>query len=330
MTADGIAHWAATLATFNGQAPVRAGSDTNWLGDKFPSASMIGTVGVIEYSGPLLQRPGYIETQLGAVSYDKICELVDFVLDAGAKSMVISADSPGGSACGMLECADKIAEAAAKVPVVAFTNSCMTSAAYGLACPATAIYSTKTANLASVGVRCEIADWSEFVRNMGVKMHSFVSGKYKNAGSPYQAMTDDHADYFSGLVTKIADDFKGLVRANRPGVSDDWMQGQCCYGQECVTAGFSDGIVSGLGEVIDKLSAGNFGTQQRAKSGRPVSALDAEWAAMTPAQKAEFGNSVSAFAAFKRNASRSAVRSGGGGSKAFTRADFRKPSTQGN
>jgi ClpP class serine protease len=315
-----LAKYAYHFAHFDGTAPQFASEDVNWLGDKKPAPSTVNGVDILPISGPLALRPSYIEENLGVLGYDTISGWLQASVAKGAKGIVLAFDSPGGSVCGMLECAGQIAEVAKKIPVAAFTDSTMASAAFALAAGAGGIYCTQSATVGSVGVMCEILDASAFLESAGLKFHSFASGKFKGAGSPTQAMSEDHAAYFTGLVNKTAADFKGFVSSHRPGISGDSMEGQAMDGSEAVQAGFADAIVPGLGAAIDALSTGAVG-------------LKADYGIPTIPGRQEFRKNPGDMTQSRTQDARelitaggrvvAAISRGGGGSRAFTAADFK-------
>jgi ClpP class serine protease len=297
------------FASWDGTVKAAAPVDPNkpevpavdWNGDPLARSYRVGDVQVIEISGALTLRPSFVERNLdGMLGYDKIGEWISAAISNGAKGILLVVDSPGGSITGWVELGNIIADAAKIIPVAVFVDSCNASAAYGVSCPAGFIGCTQTAVLGSIGVKATILDASEFLKSLGLVFRSFASGKFKVAGDPTQPMTDAHAEMFQGLVTSSADDFKSFVSTYRPKISEDSMQGQIFHGKQAVQAGFADAIVSGMGQMIDMLNAGQVPLQGR--GGRSAHAggfraqsaernFESEWKASTELQR-EFSSAT--------------------------------------
>lgn len=262
ITPAGLATWAARLCSWDGTAPRAAATDRNWLGDSFPQCYFVDNVAVMEVFGPLVLRPNYIERNLGALGYDTISEWLDTAIAKGAKGILLFIASPGGSVTGMIETAERVADVATKIPTAVFTDELNASAAFGLSAGAGKVYCTKSAVIGSIGTRLTILDASAFYASLGLKFHSFASGKFKSAGDETQPMSADWARYFDGMVQSSADEFKNFVSQFRS-IDPDLMDGRIMRGSEAVTNGFADEIVPSLEAAVERVLNGQVPLQKR-------------------------------------------------------------------
>lgn len=72
------------------------------------------------------------------------------------------------------------------------------------------------------------------------------------AGKP---LTDEQRAFMDADIDRMNERFLSAVRAARPGVSDETMQGQWFDGEQAVTAKLADAVVTDLSEVIGELMA---------------------------------------------------------------------------
>lgn len=133
--------------------------------------------------------------------------------DDKIKSILLSIDSPGGTAAGTKELADEIARASLAKPVFAHITDLGASAAYWIASAAPTISANEAANVGSIGTYGIVQDLSALAAKEGVKVHVVRAGHYKGMGAPgteitaeqlaeIQRMVDAHNDLFlQGVAT---------------------------------------------------------------------------------------------------------------------------------
>ena len=200
-------------------------------------------VAVLEISGVLMLRPDEYEKWLGAIDMEEIeGVLYQMLADEMVSAIVLDIDSPGGIVTGAPELADLVAEVNEKKPIFAFTKSMMASCAYYIAAGASAIYSTKSALVGSIGVYMPLLDVSGLYEKLGLKADLIKVGKYKTAGYPGTSLTDEERAQFQDHVNFAYDQFAKHVRKHRADVPRDAMEGQVFWGAEAIEAGLVDSI----------------------------------------------------------------------------------------
>jgi signal peptide peptidase SppA len=213
---------------------------------------IVGGFAVVRVSGVLMKNPGLIERlYYGAIDTDEVIDAVSRGMALpDTHSLVLDIDSPGGTVTGIPELGTAIMAANSAKPVFAFTDRLMASAAYWLAAGATSIYSTPSAELGSIGVYMPFYDYTEFLKQVGIKVELFTSGKYKGAGFPGTSLTEDQRDQFQSQINDIYNLFASHVAINRGSIESDDMQGQTYIGKKAVQKGFADRLVGNLDEVL--------------------------------------------------------------------------------
>ncbi len=206
----------------------------------------------IAIHGPIGQGLTDWEKECGACDVGDIqCALNEAGKNYGIRGVILDFDTPGGMVNGTPECADCIAEF--DKPIYAYSGGMIASAGYWLAAACDGIFTTKSADTGSIGVYIPFQDMSELAKNLGIKVQVFSSGKYKGMGVPGTSLTPDQENLLHERVQEIAEMFYGHVRSNRPGVSDDDMQGQVFKASQAASHGLIDAVVRSKQDVIDLL-----------------------------------------------------------------------------
>jgi len=230
---SGEAHLPDGCATLFEDAPEKA---------KPQAYSVIDNIAVISVQGTLGMRVGILDKMSGMTDFlDLQSAIDDAISDENVEGLILQIDSPGGTANGTPETASLIGAVKAKIPVVAFTDTQMASAAYWLAVPSDLIIATPSARVGSIGVYLALLDESRASENAGYKQEMFATGKYKGMGYPGLPLSQEQKDHLQASVDEIFEDFKSAVLANRP-VNADAMQGQTFRALEAVGEGLIDEV----------------------------------------------------------------------------------------
>ena len=210
-----------------------------------------GGVAYIPIGGAIGQKLTPFDRGDGAVDVlDIMQELRDAQRDPMVRGIILDMDSPGGMVSGTPECADAVA--ACDKPVYAFTSGMIASAAYWIASAADGIFTTRSAAVGSIGVYVPVIDLSQMYEQRGVKVELIKAGKYKGEGFPGTSLTKEGRAQLQTRVNYIYAMFTAQVRATRgDAIADETMQGQIFLGQEAVSLGLVDALVSDIAEVAD-------------------------------------------------------------------------------
>jgi signal peptide peptidase SppA len=193
-----------------------------------PLLSIEDGVGIVSLDGPLIRRPGLIESWLfGAVdTEDAIGAIREAVKNEKVDAILLDIDSPGGTVNGTPELAEAVADASREKFVYAFSGGLMCSAAYWVASQCDAIYASPSARIGSVGVIIPFLDSAEAYRQAGLHMEVFASGKFKSIGTPGTSLTDEQRELLQGEVEEIFADFRTAVLTRGRKIPDEAMEGQ--------------------------------------------------------------------------------------------------------
>ncbi len=207
-----------------------------------------GGVRIIPVHGILGKHLDSIEMMCGGCSIDRVCEQIDIAKhDSNVKVALFDFRTPGGTVCGIPECADAIAEFGK--PTVAFTDSLCCSGGMWLASQCDEFYATRSACIGSVGVYVYMEDWTRALEKEGVKPNPVSAGEFKLLGAYFKPLTDNERAIVQDGVNKTHAEFKATVKAKRP-VDDQYLEGQDFTGDESAEFGFISGIVRDFDEAV--------------------------------------------------------------------------------
>lgn len=286
--------WAVDLRRLNALADfvgrhLRAGTEPT--ADELPSiraamgmpapigARQANGVGVIPIHGFLLPHASPLAEFLGAVGYDRIGAEFDAMLaspDVG--SIVLDADTGGGSVYGATELAARIFAARGQKRIVAVANAFMCSAGYWICAGADEIVGAPSSETGSLGVYAVHVDWSEMDAKDGIKRTVISAGKFKAEAVPGMPLTDEAQ---AAMQERVEEVYDALVRDVARGrgvtpaaVKAGYGEGRALGAKKAKEAGLIDRIGT-LEEVIGKLlPKAPRATGKRAEFERQRLALD--------------------------------------------------------
>lgn len=142
-------------------------------------------------------------------------EMLDEIGRSGARAVILSIDSPGGTVTGSEQLYDALRRLAAKKPVVAMVEGVAASGAYIAALGADHIVARRNAIVGSVGVIYQFPNVTELLKTVGVTMEDIKSSPLKASPNPYTPTTPEARAAIDALVVDSYDWFKGLVGERR-------------------------------------------------------------------------------------------------------------------
>lgn len=197
--------------------------------------------------------------------------------DASVSGILLSLDSPGGTAAGTKELADAIYEASKVKPCAAYADGLCASAAYWLASATGRVFAPVTAQVGSVGIVAVLTDWTKAAESAGIVFSVLTSGRLKAAGSPYKSLTDEERALFQTQLDQLHTIFKADVRA-RMGVSapdEAWAEGQTLLAQDALALGLVSEIVQDRNGAVAALAA-QIGAKGRAGMSMTLNEIEAK------------------------------------------------------
>lgn len=208
-------------------------------------------VAIVPLVGVMMRNPGWL-TWYGACDTEWFARLVAKAADdqmCGA--IVLDIDSPGGSVMGTPEAAAAVQAANEKKPCLAYSGGLMCSAAYWVGCQASAVYASRSSIVGSIGCYAPIYDYSKWYEEMGVSVDVIRSGKYKGGNVAGAPVGKEYKANLQRVVDGIGAQFRADVKACRPGVAAETMEGQEFLGADAMAAGLVDSVTSYDSAVAD-------------------------------------------------------------------------------
>lgn len=142
-------------------------------------------------------------------------EMLDEIGRSGARAVILSIDSPGGTVTGSEQLYDALRRLAAKKPVVAMVEGMAASGAYIAALGADHIVARRNSLVGSVGVIFQFPNVTELLKTVGVTMEDIKSSPLKASPNPYTPTTPEARAAMDALVRDSYAWFKNLVGERR-------------------------------------------------------------------------------------------------------------------
>jgi signal peptide peptidase SppA len=214
---------------------------------------VVGGIAVIEISGVLIHRGGWIGQSSGQTSYEGIAAQIEAAAnDPAVRGLALEIDSFGGEVAGVFDLADRIRAIRATKPVWAFVAEHAFSAGYALASQADRILLPRTGALGSIGVVVMHADLSGQLDQDGMRVTLIHSGSHKVDGNPYEPLPANVRDDIQREIDVLRFLFAETVAAGRAGrLSQD-----AAMATQAATYRGADAIASGLADEVTDLARG--------------------------------------------------------------------------
>jgi capsid assembly protease len=230
---------------------------------------VIDGIAVIEISGVLIHRGGWIGQSSGQTSYEGIAAQIEAAAsDPAVRGIALEIDSFGGEVAGVFDLADRIRAIRAQKPVWAFVAEHAFSAGYALASQADRIVLPRTGALGSIGVVVLHADLSGQLDQDGVRVTLIHSGQHKVDGNPYEPLPEGVRDDIQREIDVLRFLFAETVAAGRAGR----LSQEAALHTEAATFRGADAVAAGLADEVTDLARG-FAAFRQIVVQRPSAAL---------------------------------------------------------
>lgn len=204
-------------------------------------------IAIIPVYGTLVQKLGTLRPYSGMTGYDGIRRVfLTAINDPEVKGICLDIDSPGGEVAGCFDLVDLIYAERGKKPIHAILSENAFSAAYAIASAADKIYVPRTGGVGSVGVIVIHCDWSQHIKEEGLKVSIITYGNRKAESNPYVALSDEAKAAIQHDVDEMGRLFVSTVSRNR-GLSETVIrntQAACYLAAEGVQMGLADVVAS--------------------------------------------------------------------------------------
>lgn len=220
----------------------------------------VGSVGVVNIRGPLVNADNWMTAFLGMSTYPAIRRaMVSAAKDPEVKSILLRVDSGGGAVSGVMDTAELIARIDEKVkPVFTFSDGTMASAALWLGASGRQVGISATTLAGSLGVLMTHVEYSKAMQKDGATATVLRAGEFKALANSVEPLTkaakeqiESHLQETYKLFAEHIADRRGVAYA----VADQKMgQGREFLGAQAVAVGLVD-AVSTFDAVLSKLTA---------------------------------------------------------------------------
>ncbi|QQU42416.1 S49 family peptidase [Morganella morganii] len=204
-------------------------------------------IAIIPVCGTLVQKLGTLRPYSGMTGYDGIRRVfLTAINDPEVNGICLDIDSPGGEVAGCFDLVDLIYAERGKKPIHAILSENAFSAAYAIASAADKIYVPRTGGVGSVGVIVIHCDWSQHIKDDGLKVSIITYGNRKAESNPYVALSDEAKAAIQHDVDEMGRLFVSTVSRNR-GLSETVIrntQAACYLAAEGVQMGLADVVAS--------------------------------------------------------------------------------------
>lgn len=205
-------------------------------------------VGVVPVYGPLT----YIEYEAvcgeRSYSYQQVRRDFDYLVSAGAKTIILDIDSPGGEAFSMMETGRYLRKKSDEmgIKLLTYVDGCAASAGYGLACSAHEVIANPESELGSVGVVVRLRNTNKAMKEMGVEDTYIYAGKSK---IPFTEDGEWREEFISDIQDKVSmlyENFTAYV-ADMQGITQEAVkntEARMFMAKDAVELGMADKIMS--------------------------------------------------------------------------------------
>ena len=207
-----------------------------------------GNVAIIAIHGKLVTSNSWYNQYMGLLSYDTIRQAYAAAYEhPDVRYILESYDTPGGYVTGMKETADFMNAVGRLKPRYAYVGASAASAGYFLAKNADKIYTSDFGELGSIGVVMVNMEYTDMMKQEGVKAEIIRSGDLKMVGNPYEKLSPKAKAYFQDQVMYSANIFFDEVQQDRR-ISPEAMDstgiksGRTYIGKQAIAVGLADDI----------------------------------------------------------------------------------------
>jgi protease-4 len=168
--------------------------------------------------GKLVDKPGIGLVEVKGMIIDSketVRQLRHFLKKDDIKAVVLRVDSPGGVVAPSQEIYEEVKRFAAKKKIIVSMGSLAASGGYYISAPATMIYANPGTITASIGVIIKLSNIESLMDKIGIKSTVVKTGKFKDAGSPVRALTDEDRAMFQAVIDSTHNQFVKAVATGR-------------------------------------------------------------------------------------------------------------------
>ena len=170
-----------------------------------------GKAAVIPLEGSITSSSSSVSSS--SITPSKVRNLNTEARDNAASAIIYEWNSGGGAVVASKEIKREIESV--EIPTVCRFRDVSASGAYLASLGCDRIVADSASITGSIGVRSSYMEFSELMQDLGINYVNITSGKYKDAGSPYQNITDEEKALLQEKTDTIHDQFIEMVVTER-------------------------------------------------------------------------------------------------------------------
>lgn len=167
-------------------------------------------VGEISLSGTISYQDSLFSQSL---TPDKVERMVDKIEKKDLEAVIVKINSGGGSVVASKDIARQIKRI--NIPTVCLQKDVAASGAYWISISCDKIVSDPYSITGGVGVRSGYLEYSGLLDKLGIEYVRLISGKYKDAGSPYRNITEEEKKMLQDKLGKVQNGFIEEIKQRR-------------------------------------------------------------------------------------------------------------------
>jgi protease-4 len=198
-------------------------------------------IATIDIRGVLREDAPPIHSKIGGTDYKEIRNDIQQVQADGAKAILFTIASPGGTVAGAEETAKMIESL--PIPSATFYGGQGCSASYKLGCGSMASVAAPSSNLGNIGTIQVYKDASKAMERLGVVTHVFT-----NKGAEFKStmqngpLSKEQEAFMQESINDAGESFKQHVLSNRPEIDHEVFKAGWYKGDKAVELGLVDQI----------------------------------------------------------------------------------------
>jgi protease-4 len=200
-------------------------------------------IATIDIRGALIDDAPAIHGKIGNTDYRDVQRDLVAAQAAGAKGILLSISSPGGTVAGAEETAKMIE--ALPIPSVTHYHGNGCSAAYKLGCGTMASVAAPSASVGNIGTIMVYQDASKLMERMGVEVHAITNeGADLKSTLHKMPLSDEQKQFLQSSINDAGESFKNHVLSNRPDIDHEVFKAGWFKGEKAVSLGLIDMVGS--------------------------------------------------------------------------------------
>lgn len=189
-------------------------------------------IGVIELEGVIMDAKNTVEL------------LQEAEEDKQIDAIILRINSPGGAVGPTQEIYEEIQRIDAKKPIYASFGSIAASGGYYVGSGCRKIWASPGTLTGSIGVIMDFMDLSKLYEFAKLSPQVVKAGRYKDAGNPSRALTQEEKDMMGNMIAGVHNQFKNDILKRRKnkikGDMNEIAQGQIYSGESALEIGLVD------------------------------------------------------------------------------------------